>query len=1481
MNESITIDLTTLSLDELDELHNNLFIEYLDKFEKDKLKRNIKQNFYISYSEILQQKLEYKTKEIKNTTESAIEKINYLAMEFSKTNIDIWKSKNSIERKLREIAFDITNKFLEELKNIIEQQDENDTNTNSKNLFQYYPDFTNKLFNKHIYIKKEFNNNKIPRITSYNEYLKKNTKGFKKTESQKFVKNYISNNTPYNGILLWHGVGVGKTCAGISIAENFRDYVQKNNKKIIILTPGFTLETNWRDEIFNLNKELNDNSEYNKQCTGTRYFNELTYLYNNDKSEKLKRRQIKRVINKYYEFYGYQKLASEIEKEFKQYDEIYTEYYNSNTHYKKNAEYKKLNYIKERFSDTVIIFDEAHITRTGEGGKDEKKVPPYLELIARYAENTKFIMLSATPMYNVSKEIIWLINLLLLNDKAPPIEEFEIFENDNDIKIYSEDTITKNDFFKTNIDINNLINGSTALKIIANKSRGYISYLRGEDPFKFPLKIFPTSKTYTPNPIYDYKNDKIPDINKIPENRLILYKNEMSIWQFNYLYEQFRKIPKEEKDWITTEINKKKAFGGPANMASNIVYPDFSKMDENDEPSGVIGDNGLSNILDFDPETKQYTYKINFNLGNIDGKGGGIFHRDNIEKYSTKFKNIIDNIVGNKERNIYPSQGIVFIFSQYLAHGIEPISIMLEENGFKRYIWNDTKYEEKKILNKPIKDDNLFCSRNKVFRGELDKANKHTFKQARYIYLDGKSSEIEREKLVKAARGEGLTDKFGNNLNNIDGHEVLVILGSKVLEHGISFFNVRETHILEPWHHLNMIEQAAGRSIRNFSHKNLNREYQNVTLFLHSSTLPNDKKEIKKLSFFNDKTDDELNIETWDERIYRRAYEKKKYMSIIERVLKIYSIDCQLNKYGNIYSQDTFNLTQKMFNSKGQSIILPLYDNDFSQKCDYLECNYQCDWVKNIHDIEITDKNVNTDTYDETFARDDIDLAKEIIKFMYIKDFSYYTDDIVNYVYGINSNINQDYIFIALDELINNKEILYDRYYREGILIYRDNLYIFQTIELNNDTTPLFYRKNLLNNIKKKISLEENTSYINKSTIKQSSISQPTSLEPSTSEPSKFQKPLKSQKTSTTQQSSINIKILSPEEKEQIYNIWVIQAFGSINPVNEKIITDFQKEKNINLNPSNNAYLYITTLYEPWNSPPSTPNNFYPNTNSIIQMKVISLIDRLPPNIKKILFEFSLKNIIYKITNPKFNENEIDIIIYKHYSKKFPGKMIHSIFTKNEILKLQDLSETSSEENDNLPIYFRIISQSKNPDEKNDAIEYFYEFDFDKKTWKTADIHKPILNKLKLKNYKFDKSLNQSKICGFLIDNTKSSDKYFESNYTFKIINSYSANLQTTKQGQTSVKTKPTGASCGSAIGLLHKGEIIDFMNEHLYECNKFPHNDPRDYNVKKSEKKKSLCEELELILRYRESLLTDEDYLKISDKDHHIRFFYNAEESL
>mgnify|MGYP003324341495 CR=1 FL=1 len=52
---------------------------------------------------------------------------------------------------------------------------------------------------------------------------------FELAPHQYFVKNFMSNNTPYNSILLFHGTGVGKTCSSLLISDNFKEYVKKNN----------------------------------------------------------------------------------------------------------------------------------------------------------------------------------------------------------------------------------------------------------------------------------------------------------------------------------------------------------------------------------------------------------------------------------------------------------------------------------------------------------------------------------------------------------------------------------------------------------------------------------------------------------------------------------------------------------------------------------------------------------------------------------------------------------------------------------------------------------------------------------------------------------------------------------------------------------------------------------------------------------------------------------------------------------------------------------------------------------------------------------------------------------------------------------------------------------------------------------------------------------------------------------------------------
>ena len=49
--------------------------------------------------------------------------------------------------------------------------------------------------------------------------------------------------TPYRGLLLFHGLGSGKTCSSIAIAEGL-----KTEKQIIIMTPA-SLQVNYRNDL--------------------------------------------------------------------------------------------------------------------------------------------------------------------------------------------------------------------------------------------------------------------------------------------------------------------------------------------------------------------------------------------------------------------------------------------------------------------------------------------------------------------------------------------------------------------------------------------------------------------------------------------------------------------------------------------------------------------------------------------------------------------------------------------------------------------------------------------------------------------------------------------------------------------------------------------------------------------------------------------------------------------------------------------------------------------------------------------------------------------------------------------------------------------------------------------------------------------------------------------------------------------------------
>ena len=193
------------------------------------------------------------------------------------------------------------------------------------------------------------------------------------------------------------------------------------------------------------------------QCTGRTYLDEVG---NQDNLDKLYEKVLKK-INSRYTFLGYVGFANMIEK-----IESKASSLSRNLSIVKQKIDSK---IKELFSNSVLIIDEAHnIKNTNTSSKTSKMkvLPPILERVVKTAENLKLILLTATPMFDNAQEIVWLLNLLLMNDKRPVVKTNQLFDRVGNLTPDGE-------------------------KMLIAKSRGYISFMRGENIIKFPKRIYP------------------------------------------------------------------------------------------------------------------------------------------------------------------------------------------------------------------------------------------------------------------------------------------------------------------------------------------------------------------------------------------------------------------------------------------------------------------------------------------------------------------------------------------------------------------------------------------------------------------------------------------------------------------------------------------------------------------------------------------------------------------------------------------------------------------------------------------------------------------------------------------------------------------------------------------------------------------------------------------------------------------------------
>ena len=110
--------------------------------------------------------------------------------------------------------------------------------TKNKNKTFSYPEINDENLQTKIFRKREFYYHRVPprsKLTTYEEienYRNAICSGdLRLREQQMILSNLISPYTPYNGLVVMHGTGTGKTCGSISVAEQFKEQVKKYRER--------------------------------------------------------------------------------------------------------------------------------------------------------------------------------------------------------------------------------------------------------------------------------------------------------------------------------------------------------------------------------------------------------------------------------------------------------------------------------------------------------------------------------------------------------------------------------------------------------------------------------------------------------------------------------------------------------------------------------------------------------------------------------------------------------------------------------------------------------------------------------------------------------------------------------------------------------------------------------------------------------------------------------------------------------------------------------------------------------------------------------------------------------------------------------------------------------------------------------------------------------------------------------------------------
>jgi hypothetical protein len=247
---------------------------------------------------------------------------------------------------------------------------------------------------------------------------------------QQIVKDYLNMYTPYRGLLLFHGLGSGKTCSSIAIAEGL-----KTEKQVIIMTPA-SLQVNYRNDLKKCGDEFYKRNQHWEfisvrevpESERNAKIAQLSAVLNIS-TDMVKENGGAWMINVKNTKNNFPDLSNEERQQLEAQLDVMIE-----------AKYKFINYnglnrnkIAELtnngkvnpFDNAVVIIDEAHrivnsisnqLKNLKPTKSDDKKAKALISIqLYKYlqnADNAKIILLTGTPIINYPNELAILFNIL-------------------------------------------------------------------------------------------------------------------------------------------------------------------------------------------------------------------------------------------------------------------------------------------------------------------------------------------------------------------------------------------------------------------------------------------------------------------------------------------------------------------------------------------------------------------------------------------------------------------------------------------------------------------------------------------------------------------------------------------------------------------------------------------------------------------------------------------------------------------------------------------------------------------------------------------------------------------------------------------------------------------------------------------------------------------------------------------------------------